>query len=217
MPSTCTTYYYFGSPIFDLGNVTFTMTLLVTTNVPERDIPSMPKLYIRCILPISQMSSKGSDLGWHLTHLSRSHRSSLPWTLLVSAILPQQNITSMPKWYIWWVLPISQMSSDRWPVFEGQISQHDLSVCPSNFSKPLYMADMKPSLHSYHAQYLYLTLLFWPWHANLDLDFACYCKITWTKHHINTKMVHLLHFANISDECEGQWFWWTFDPLIKVR
>ncbi len=47
--------------------------------------------YICCILPISEISSKGSDLGSSLTHLSRSDRSSRSWTLLVSAILPQQN------------------------------------------------------------------------------------------------------------------------------
>ncbi len=76
------------------------------------------------------------------------------------------------------------------------------------------MTDINPSLHIYHAQYLYITLLFWlsnlwPWHGDLDLDFSWYHKITWTKHHINTKTVHLLHFANISDEFEGQWPWWT--------
>ncbi len=131
MPSPYTLHYCFGSLAFDLGMVTFTMTLLFTTKLPERNIPSMPKQYICCILPISQMSSKGSDLDWPLTHFSRSQ---WPWTLLVSPILPQQNITSMPKWYIWSVLPISQMSSDRWPTFQGQIGQQDLSVCPSNFS-----------------------------------------------------------------------------------
>ncbi len=197
MPSTCTLHYYFGSPTFNLSTVTFTLTLLVSTKLPERNIPSMPKRYICCILPISQMSSKGSDLGWHLTHFSRSHKSSRPWTFLVSAILPQQN-------YICWVLP------KAWLVC--LFIQFLLAY--------IYMVDIKPSLHIYHAQYLYLTLLFWlsdlwPWYG--DLNFACYCKITWTKRHINTKTVHLLHFANISDEFEGQWPWWTVDPLFKVR
>ncbi len=64
MPSTCTSHYYFGSPTFDLGTVTFTLTLLVTTKLPERNITSMPKWYICCILPLSQTSLKGSDLGW---------------------------------------------------------------------------------------------------------------------------------------------------------
>ncbi len=116
-----------STPTFDLGTVTFTLTLLVNTKLPERNITSMPKWYICCILSISQKSSKGSDLGWPLTHFSRSDRSLRPLTLLVSAILPQQNITSMPKQYIWWVLPISWMSSDRWPTFQGQC---DLSVDP---------------------------------------------------------------------------------------
>ncbi len=115
MSSTCTSHYYFGSPTFDLGTVIFTLTLLVTSKLPERNMLSMPKRYIYCILLISQMSLKCSDLDWPLTHFSRSHRSSWPWTLLVSAILPQQNITSMPKWYIGWVLLISQMTSDLWP------------------------------------------------------------------------------------------------------
>ncbi len=97
MASTCISHYYFGSPTFDHGAVTFTLLLLVTTKLPEQNITSMPKQYICCILPISQMSSKGSDLGWPLTHFSRSHRSSWPWTLLVSAIWLQQNITSMPN------------------------------------------------------------------------------------------------------------------------
>ncbi len=74
MPSTCISHYYFGSRTFDLGMVTFTLTLLVTTKLPEQNIPSIPKLYICCILPISQMSSKGSDLDWPLTHFSTSHR-----------------------------------------------------------------------------------------------------------------------------------------------
>ncbi len=134
MPSICTSHYYIGSPTFDFGTVTFTFTLLVTVKFPERNIPSMPKRYNCYILPISHMISKGSDLGWPLTHFLRSHMSSRPRTLLVSVILPQENITWMPKWYIWWVLPISRMSSDLWHTFQGQISQHDLSVCPSNFS-----------------------------------------------------------------------------------
>ncbi len=134
MPSTNTVHYYFGSPTFDLGVVTFTLTLLFTAKLPERNIPSMPKRYICCILSISKTSSMGRDLGWPLTHFSRSDRSLWPWSLLVSAILSQQNITSMPKQYIWWVLPLSQMSSDLWPTFLGQIGQHDLFVCPSNFS-----------------------------------------------------------------------------------
>ncbi len=57
----------------------------------------------------------------------------MPWTLLVSAILPQQNIISMPKWYIWWVFPISRMCSDLWPTFQGQISQRDLSCLSIQF------------------------------------------------------------------------------------
>ncbi len=75
MHSSCISHYYFGSLTFDLGMVTFTLTLLVTAKLPERNIPSMPKRYICCILPISQMSSMGSDLGWTLSHFSTSHRS----------------------------------------------------------------------------------------------------------------------------------------------
>ncbi len=112
MPNTCTSHYYFGSPTVDLGAVTFPLTFLVTTKLLERNITFAHFANISGGL-------KESDLGWPLTHFLRSDRSSQPWTLLVSAILPQQNITSMPKWYIWWVLPISQLSSDLWPTFQG--------------------------------------------------------------------------------------------------
>ncbi len=80
MPSTCTSHYYFCSLTFDLGIVT--VTLLVTATLPERNITLMSKQYICCILPISHMSSKGSDLSWHLTNFSRSDRSSRPWLLV---------------------------------------------------------------------------------------------------------------------------------------
>ncbi len=98
------------------------------------------------------------------------------------------------------LVSFTNISDEFWPL--TSFSRSDRSarlVClsSSNFSKPIYKTDIKPSLHIYHAQYLYLTLLFWlsdlwPWHGDIYLDFACYCKITWTKHHINTKTVHLL-------------------------
>ncbi len=44
-------------------------TFLVTSKLPKQNITSMPKRYICCILPISQMSSKGSDFDWPLTQL----------------------------------------------------------------------------------------------------------------------------------------------------
>ncbi len=51
--------------------------------------------------------------------------------LLVTAKLPEWNIPSMPKRYIWWVLRISRICSDRWPTFQGQIGQRHMSVCLS--------------------------------------------------------------------------------------
>ncbi len=107
----------------------------------------MPKPYICCILPISQISSKDNDLGWPLTHFSRSHRSSWPWTLLVSAILPQQNIISMPKRYIWWVLSISNMF---WPL--TYFSRSDMSVrlvCLSIQFLPAYIHDWHQTITAY--------------------------------------------------------------------
>ncbi len=91
MPITCTLHYYFGSSIFDLGMVTFTLTLFVTAKLPEWNITSIPKRYICCILPISRMSLKGSDLGGPLTHYSR-------WDISLQNLLQQYylNQTSHP-------------------------------------------------------------------------------------------------------------------------
>ncbi len=55
-----------------------------------------------------------------------------------------------------------------------------------------------PSTCTYHYYFSSPTcdLTQWPWF------WLCYHKITWTKHHMSTKMVHLLRFGNISDKFE---------------
>ncbi len=88
MPSTCISHYYFGSPTFDLGMVTLTLTLLVTAKLPEPNITWIPKWYICCVLPISRMSLKGSELGGPLTHFSRSDRS-------LQDLLPQYHLNQI--------------------------------------------------------------------------------------------------------------------------
>ncbi len=49
------------------------------------------------------------------------------WPLLVTAKLPERNITSIPKRYICCILSISQMNSKG--TFQGHIGHHDLGLC----------------------------------------------------------------------------------------
>ncbi len=209
MPITCTSHCYFGSLTFDLGAGTFTKHHITCQN---RIFAAFCK-YLRSVRRTMTLVDLWPTFQGHIGH------HDLGLCLLVQYCLNKtsyqcQNGT-FGEFYQYLIC------SDLWPTFQGQICQCDLSVCPSNFSQPIYMTDIKPSLHIYHAQYLYLALLFWisdlwPWHGDLYLDFACYHKIARTKHSINAKTVHLLHFANIWDEFEGQWPWLTIDPLFKV-
>ncbi len=88
IPSTCSSHYYFGSLIFDFGMVTLTLTLLVT---------SIPKWYICCVLPISQMSLKGSDLGGHLKYIFIDELLMLGTSMATFIHKHQQKISGSAK------------------------------------------------------------------------------------------------------------------------
>ncbi len=204
MPITCTPHHYVCSQTFELGVVTFSLTLLVTTKLPERNITSMPKRYICCILPISQTSSKDSDLGWSLVQycLNKMSHQCQNCTFVCFANISNE----------FWLLTYFSRSDGSMP-----------HVCLSIQFLLAYIHDWHQTITAYlpcsvlvpHTIILDLRSLIVAWWLWPGLCLLPQNYLNQTSH--QSQNGTFAAFANIWDEFEGQWSWWTFDPLFKVR
>ncbi len=88
------------------------------TNLPERCLYFIKNCYIwACVTPkkefywtnINEKVLRSEIFMKSHTIIFALWPLTLDLTLLVTAKLPESNITSIPKWYIWCILPISQM------------------------------------------------------------------------------------------------------------